>query len=104
MLRWSHARNGMTNRKGRVFTSGRSTKLNIPKYPTGASFPLELIRTMRTALEVVITRVPAGYTSPAVKVYLAESILKAAAQGRISFDELVDAAANQIEQAISRFA
>jgi hypothetical protein len=94
----------MTNCKGRVFTSGRSTKLNIPKYPTGASFPPELIRTMRIALEVVMTRVPAEYTSPAVKAYLAESILKAAAQGRINFDELVDAAANQIEQATSRFA
>ena len=78
--------------------------MNIPKYPTGASFDPELIRTMRNALDVVMTRVPAGYASPAIKVYLAECILKAAAQGRIGFDELVDAAADQIEQAISRFA
>ena len=96
------ARSGMTNCKG--FTSGRSTKLSISKYPTGASFHPELIQTMRNALEAVMTRVPAGYASPAIKAYLAERILTAAAQGRVSFDELVDAAADQIEQAISRFA
>ena len=78
--------------------------MNIPGNPTGASFDPELIRTMRDALEVVMTRVPAGFAGPAIKVFLAECILKAAAQGRISLDELVDAAADQIEQAVSRFA
>jgi hypothetical protein len=94
----------MTDCKGRVFASGRRTKLNIPKNPAGVSFDPELIRTMGNALEMVMTRVPAGNASPAIKAYLAECILKAAAQGRLSLDELVDAAADQIEQAISRFA
>ena len=67
-------------------------------------FDPQLVQVMRSALEEVMTKVPLEYSTSATKAYLAECILKAAAQGRISFDELVDAAANQIEQAISRFA
>ena len=43
------------------------------------AFTPQLIRDMRNALEDVMTRVPAGYGTAAVKVYLAECILKAAA-------------------------
>jgi hypothetical protein len=58
---------------------------------------------MRNALEDVMTRVPAKYVTVAVKVYLAECILKAAAQGHINYNDLVTAAADQIQTAISLF-
>jgi hypothetical protein len=58
---------------------------------------------MRNALEDVMTRVPMEYSTTAVKVYLAECILKAAAQGHTSYNELIAAAADQIQVAISLF-
>jgi hypothetical protein len=67
-------------------------------------FTPQLIRDMRNALEDVMTRVPAGYGTAAVKVYLAECILKAAARGHTNYNELVSAAADQIQTAISLFA
>ena len=42
-------------------------------------------------------------STTAVKVYLAECILKAAAQGHTSYNELIVAAADQIQVAISLF-
>jgi hypothetical protein len=57
-------------------------------------FSPELIQTMRKALEDVMTRVPFEHSTPATKAYLAECILKAAAQ--TSYSELVSSAANQI--------
>jgi len=47
--------------------------------------------------------VPAKYSTIAVKVYLAECILRAAAQGHIDYNELVTSAADQIQVAISLF-
>jgi hypothetical protein len=44
------------------------------------TFGPELTRVMRTALEEVMTRVPAEYSTPAMKARLAECILKAAAK------------------------
>ena len=67
-------------------------------------FTPQLIRDMRNALEDVMTRVPAEYGTAAVKVYLAECILKAAARGYTNYNELVSAAADQIQTAISLFA
>ena len=58
---------------------------------------------MRKALDDVMTRVPAKYSTIAVKVYLAECILRAAAQGHIDYNELVTSAADQIQVAISLF-
>jgi len=66
-------------------------------------FAPQLIRDMRNALEDVMTRVPSRYTTVAVKVYLAECILRAAAQGHTNYNELVTAAADQIQTAISLF-
>jgi len=66
-------------------------------------FTPRLIQDMRNALEDVMTRVPPAYVTAAVKVYLAECILKAAAQGHTSYNELVTAAADQIQTAISLF-
>ena len=66
-------------------------------------FTPQLIRDMRNALEDVMTRVPAEYGTAAVKVYLAECILKAAARGHTNHNEFVRAAADQIQTAISLF-
>ena len=67
-------------------------------------FTPRLVRDMKNALEDVMTRVPTAYVTSAGKVYLAECILKAAAQGHTSYNELVTAAADQIQTAISLFA
>lgn len=48
-------------------------------------------------------KVPMECATMAVKVYLAECILKAAAQGHTSYGDLVTAAADQIQVAISLF-
>ena len=66
-------------------------------------FDPELVQVMRNALEEVMTKVPSEYSTPTTKSYLAECILKAAAQGRISYDELVATGVDQIQAAISRF-
>jgi hypothetical protein len=46
---------------------------------------------MRDVLEDVMTRVPVKYSTPATKAHLAECILKAAAQGHTTYNELVTA-------------
>jgi len=66
-------------------------------------FAPQLIQDMRNALEDVMTRVPMEYSTMAVKVYLAECILKAAAQGHTSYNELIVVAGDQIQVAISLF-
>jgi hypothetical protein len=58
---------------------------------------------MRSALEEVMTRVPSEYSTSSTKAYLAECILKTAAQGHTTLDELVAAAADQIQAALSLF-
>lgn len=63
----------------------------------------QLLEAMRSALEEVMTRVPSEYSTASTKAYLAECILKAAAQGHTTFDELVAAAADQIQTALSLF-
>ena len=59
-------------------------------------FDPELVQVMRTALEEIMQRVPAEYSTQATKAYLAECILKAAAQGQTTFDALVAAVSHQI--------
>jgi hypothetical protein len=63
----------------------------------------QLIDTMRSALEEVMRKIPLEYSTSSTKAYLAECILKAAAQGHTTFDELVAAAADQIQAAMSLF-
>ena len=63
-------------------------------------FAPELIQVMRNALEEVMARVPSEYSTSTTKVYLAQIILKAAAQGKIRKNELVAAAASQIQTVI----
>jgi len=60
------------------------------------SFDPELVQMMRSALEDAMTRVPLEHSGTTMKAYLAECILKAAAQGRTSYGELVSAATDQI--------
>jgi hypothetical protein len=66
-------------------------------------FDPELVQIMRSALEEVMTRVPLEYSTPATKAYLAECILKAAAQGQTSYDGFVATAADQIQMVLSLF-
>jgi hypothetical protein len=66
-------------------------------------FAPHLIEVLRSALEEVMTRVPLEYSTPATKAYLAECILKAAAQGQTSYNELVTTAADQIPVILSLF-
>ena len=68
-----------------------------------AKMDAQLIDTMRSALEEVMRKVPLEYSTSSTKAYLAECILKAAAQGHTTFDELVAAAADQIQAAMSLF-
>jgi N-acetylglucosamine kinase-like BadF-type ATPase len=63
----------------------------------------ELTQVMRDALEDVMTRVPEEYSTSTTKAYLAECILKAAAQGHTNYNELVAAAADQIQTVLSVF-
>jgi hypothetical protein len=63
----------------------------------------QFVDVMRRALEEVMTKVPLEYSTSSTKAYLAECILKAAAQGRTTFDELVVAASAQIQSALSLF-
>ena len=65
------------------------------------NFDPELVRMMRNALEEVMTSVPLEYSTQATKAYLAECILKAAAQGQRTYNELVSAAADQIHTIIA---
>ncbi len=66
-------------------------------------FDPQLIQIMRSVLEDIMTRVPVEHSTPAVKAYLAECILKAAAQGHTNYDALVAAAADQIHVIVSLF-
>jgi hypothetical protein len=59
-----------------------------------ASFDPSLVQTMRDALDDAMTRVPTEYETVETKAFLAEYILRAAAQGRTTYKELVAAASN----------
>jgi len=64
-------------------------------------FSPALIEVMRNALEEIMTSVPLERSTPATKAYLAECILRAAASGQTSYEELVAAAADQLQTALS---
>ena len=57
-----------------------------------AAFDPRLVQTMRDALDEAMTRVPTEYATVETKAFLAEYILRAAAQGRTTYRELVAAA------------
>ena len=64
-------------------------------------FDPELIQMMRTVLDDVMSRVPLEISGTTAKAYLAEAILKAAAQGHTSYNELMSAATDQIQTILS---
>ena len=66
-----------------------------------SSFSPEFIQTKRAALEEAMTKVPLEHATPGIKAYLAECILKAAAEGQTSYDGLMKAAADQIQTVLS---
>ena len=68
---------------------------------TMPQFDPELVQMMRSVLEDVMTRVPLEITGTTTKAYLAEAILKAAAQGHTSYNELLTAATDQIQVIVS---
>jgi hypothetical protein len=65
------------------------------------SYSPELIQTMRAALDEVMTKIPLEQASPAIKAHVAECILKAAAEGQITYDALVTTASQQIQTIVS---
>jgi hypothetical protein len=66
-----------------------------------ADYSPELIHIMRSALDEVMTRIPADQASVAIKARMAEFILKAAAGGQTSYDGLLAAASDQIQAIIA---
>jgi len=57
---------------------------------------------MRAALEEAVQRVSADQIiAPGLKSYLAECILKAAAQGQTSYDGLINTACDQVQAFLS---
>jgi hypothetical protein len=77
--------------------------------PAGAEFgaPImtiyspELIETMRAALDEAMTKIPADQATSALKAQLADFILKAAAEGQITYNGLLVAASDQIQAILS---
>ncbi|MGO9633340.1 MAG: hypothetical protein ACLPX1_05525 [Steroidobacteraceae bacterium] len=66
-------------------------------------FDPELVQVMRNVLEEVITRVPLEISNTTTKAYLAECILKTAAQGHTAYSELLTAATDEIQLIVSMF-
>jgi hypothetical protein len=67
------------------------------------TFNPALITIMRAVLEEAMTKVPAEQATTVTKAYLAEFILKAAAEGLTSYEGLMVAAINQLPIILSMF-
>jgi hypothetical protein len=65
------------------------------------AFDPQLTHVMRKVLEDTMISVPVEYSTPAVKARLAECILKAAAEGHTTYNEMVTAAGDQIQAILS---
>jgi hypothetical protein len=66
-----------------------------------STFDSHTVEVMKHALDEAMIRVPKEHSTQAIKAYLAECILKAAANGQTSYDGLVASAADQIPVALS---
>jgi hypothetical protein len=64
-------------------------------------FDTETIQVMRGVLDDVMSRVPLEFSGTTAKAYLAAAILKAAAQGHTSYNELMAVATDQIQTILS---
>jgi hypothetical protein len=58
---------------------------------------------MRAALEEAMTKVPSRQATPAIKAHLAQSILRAAAEGQTTAEGLLMAAINELPTILSFF-
>jgi len=58
---------------------------------------------MRAVLEEAMTKVPAEQATTVTKAYLAEFILRAAAEGLTSYEGLMAAVVNQLPTILSMF-
>lgn len=67
------------------------------------TFSPALITIMRAVLEEAMTKVPAEQATTETKAYLAEFILKAAAEGLTSYEGLMAAVINQLPTILSMF-
>jgi hypothetical protein len=67
------------------------------------TFSPSLITIMRAVLEEAMTKVPAEQATTVTKAYLAEFILKAAAEGLTSYEGLMAAVINQFSTILSMF-
>jgi hypothetical protein len=67
------------------------------------AFSPALITIMRAVLEEAMTKVPAEQATTVTKAYLAEFILKAAAEGVTSYEGLMGAVINQLPTILSMF-
>ena len=67
------------------------------------TFSPALITIMRAVLEEAMTKVPAEQATTVTKAYLAEFILKAAAEGLTSYEGLMAAVINQLPTIPSMF-
>ena len=63
-------------------------------------FDVELVQVMRAALEHVMAKVPAEYSTCTTKVLLAEYILKVAANGETGYSVFVATAVGYIPEVI----
>ena len=63
----------------------------------------ELIGIMRAALEEAMTKVPSRQATPAIKAHLAQSILRAAAEGQTTAEGLLMATINELPTILSFF-
>jgi hypothetical protein len=66
------------------------------------SYSPELRHSMRAALNAVMTRVPVDRATTEVKAYMAEIILKTAAEGQTNYEVLLAAASRQIQTVLSQ--
>jgi hypothetical protein len=67
------------------------------------TFSPALITIMRGVLEEAMTKVPAEQATIVTKAYVAEFILKAAAEGVTSYEGLMAAVINQLPTILSMF-
>ena len=61
------------------------------------SYSPEVVQAMRTALDVVMTKIPTEQSTQAVKAAVAEYILKVAAKGETSSEGLIAAASEHLQ-------
>jgi hypothetical protein len=67
------------------------------------TFSPALITIMRAVLEEAMTTVPAEQATTVTKAYLAEFILRAAAEGLTSYEGLMAAVVNRLPTILSMF-